>query len=309
MNHKIGYSKILFICLSAFTWNIAATTTFAQEIASEKGSVSALVEADSIDTDSIDAVLTDAVLTDAALIGRSLDSSLQNDSETAIEDISEIERASETDTSLSEATELAASQETPEIENSETAASETAASEIALDIAPEIAPIIGASALGEFKSVSSNTIAFEAAKRDLSAVASTFSVEESRFNESTLLALLDALENGDTMDRLYAADELWALTGDRALILPTLTAATASDDPQVRDLAIAALSQLSAQALPSGLPTLNDLLSNENTRQIAQDALTVATSENRSASLLQIAFREGRRRLWPNAIRAITDLF
>ena len=179
-------------------------------------------------------------------------------------------------------------------------------------------PQPGASALGSFEGAKLEATPFNAAELNLSAVATTITVEPAIApNNETINALVAQLNNElnnelnstDALTRLQAADAIWTLTGDRALILPTLTAATTSEDAQIRELANSVIAQITEQTL-SDVPVVGKLLDqNAQTRQIAQDAFTVVRSENRSSAILGIVARESRKRLLPRALRVITDLF
>ncbi len=127
---------------------------------------------------------------------------------------------------------------------------------------------------------------------------------------TTINTLTAALNSENVLTRLYAADLLWNLTGDRSLVLPTLTAATTSQDLHARDLAVFALSQLGADVSVGGVSATNvvsAIANNEpRTRRLTQDALSLVRSENRPNTVLGIIARESRRVLIPPAIRAIT---
>lgn len=126
-------------------------------------------------------------------------------------------------------------------------------------------------------------------------------------------ALNEALASDNVLTQLYAADMLWNLTGDRDLILPTLTTAATSENAHARDLAVAALTQLSESGKLDGIPgseMLAEVLNDESrTRRIAQDAVDVVQSENRTSTVLGIIARESRRLLIPPVIKAITGLW
>ncbi len=174
--------------------------------------------------------------------------------------------------------------------------------------APIQAPIQvpGAAAIGSLESVGlADGLALEAAELDLVAISEGLGVEA-----DSVPALTAALDSDNVLTQLYAADALWTMTGDRDLVLPTLVQAATVEQDQVRVLAISALTQMGKQALPA-LPALNNLLTNPDarTRSLAQDAIAVIRSDNRSSTVRGIVFREARRRLLPAAIRVITDLW
>ena len=131
---------------------------------------------------------------------------------------------------------------------------------------------------------------------NLAAVSSAFSVDP-----TSVPALQAALSSNNELTRLYAADTLWTLTGEADLVLPTLLAATNSQNVETRELALSAIAQLGQAALPT-VPVLNDIIQNSDsltdnrTRQIAQDVLTVVNSENRPATMLGILAKEVQRR-------------
>ena len=304
MAHQISFSKILFVCLSISVWNAVDTAAFAQ-LASE--SESTLLQIDSslpIESDTL--LIEGETKIQSALETADLSTLDAPNAEIVVEDaaVESAEEESIEEESIAESVEeepIAESIEKDEIVEDATT-EET--------VVEKTEQFLGASSLGKFNSVTAETILADVENRNLANVASTFTVAGAAVSETSVPALMSALDSENALTQLQAADALWTLTGDRELVLPTLTAATDSRDSQVRELAIAALSQLGEQAMPA-VPVLDDLLSNENsrTRQLAQDALTVIKSENRSRSILGIVVREGRRRLLPRAIRMITDLF
>ncbi|MGB3669428.1 MAG: HEAT repeat domain-containing protein [Phormidesmis sp.] len=181
----------------------------------------------------------------------------------------------------------------------------------------------GAASLVDLQAVSlSPAIAPDASHLDISNLNAVDASETSSETSATALlaaqssaipALTSALNSDNMLTRLYAADALWNLTGNRELILPTLTAAASSRDIHVRDLAVTALAQLGAQALPSVSvlheAALNERASNSRTRRIAQDTLAVVRGDRRPATVLGIIARESRRMLIPPAIRALSGLW
>ncbi|MGB7486737.1 MAG: HEAT repeat domain-containing protein [Phormidesmis sp.] len=181
----------------------------------------------------------------------------------------------------------------------------------------------GAASLVDLQAVSlSPAIAPDASHLDISNLNAVDASETSSETSATALlaaqssaipALTSALNSDNMLTRLYAADALWNLTSNRELILPTLTAAAGSRDIHVRDLAVTALAQLGAQALPSVSvlheAALNERASNSRTRRIAQDTLAVVRGDRRPATVLGIIARESRRMLIPPAIRALSGLW
>lgn len=166
----------------------------------------------------------------------------------------------------------------------------------------------GAEALSGLESVSIESFSIERATgsngRDLLAAGDTFTVDA-----ASVPALRAALGSDQALAQLYAADALWTLTGDSNLVLPTLMEAAASDDADIQELAVLALKQMGDEASPA-VPVLVELLDKDSkTRLIAQDALTVINSENRSEAVLGIIARESQRRLLPAALRAIGGLW
>lgn len=155
---------------------------------------------------------------------------------------------------------------------------------------PEAQAMPGASALGELTSAS---------------------LDLSTLTAESVPALKTALDSDNDLTQLYAADALWTLTGDSELVLPTLISAAASENLSTRQLATAAIAHLGKQALPA-IPILNQLIGNSDarTRNIAQDTLSIITSNNRPATTLGIIRREVRRSiLIPAAVRAINYLW
>lgn len=153
----------------------------------------------------------------------------------------------------------------------------------------------GAAAIGELASVGVDALAMDA-----------FAVES-----DSVPALKAALNSGNKLTQLYAADALWTLTGDSNLVLPTLISAAASDNFQIRNLATSGLAYLGRRALPA-VPALNRLLgeNNSTTRTIAQATIDIIKSNNRPATTLGILARESRRlRIVPAAIRTIGRLW
>jgi len=137
------------------------------------------------------------------------------------------------------------------------------------------------------------------------------SLDLSTLTTESIPALKTALDSDNDLTQLYAADALWTLTGDSELVLPTLISAAASENLSARQLATAAIAHLGKQALPA-LPVLNQLIGNSDarTRNIAQDTLSIITSNNRPATTLGIIRREVRRSIiMPAAVRAINYLW
>ena len=162
----------------------------------------------------------------------------------------------------------------------------------------------GAAALGNLESVGLESLATAPNARDLQSAGAAFTVDT-----ASVPALQAALNSEQALTQLYAADALWTLTGDSNLILPTLMQAAESEDPDIQALAVMALRQMGDEASPA-VPVLIELLDRDSqTRLIAQDALTVIRSENRSEAVLGIIARESQRRLLPAALRAITGLW
>ncbi|MGC1217141.1 MAG: HEAT repeat domain-containing protein [Phormidesmis sp.] len=216
-----------------------------------------------------------------------------------------------------------------EIPVAETPVAETPVAETPVAKVPAVeAPVAvtdnpGAASLVDLQAVSlSPAIAPDASHLDISNLNAVDASETSSETSATALlaaqssaipALTSALNSDNMLTRLYAADALWNLTGNRELILPTLTAAASSRDIHVRDLAVTALAQLGAQALPSVSvlheAALNERASNSRTRRIAQDTLAVVRGDRRPATVLGIIARESRRMLIPPAIRALSGLW
>lgn len=162
----------------------------------------------------------------------------------------------------------------------------------------------GAEALSGLESVSLESLATAPNERNLQSAGAAFTVDA-----ASVPALQAALTSDQALTQLYAADALWTLTGDSNLILPTLMQAAASEDPDIQSLAVTALQQMGNEASPA-VPVLIELLDRDSqTRLIAQDALTVIRSENRSEAVLGIIARESQRRLLPAALRAISGLW
>lgn len=159
-------------------------------------------------------------------------------------------------------------------------------------------PRPGAEALGEPVSISLETATSTElpATIDLAAISQSFG-PSFNIDPDTVPALRNALNSHNELTQLYAADTLWTLTGDANLILPTLISATESNQSETRELALLAIAQLGQEALPA-VPILNDIItsdrdrSDDRTRQLAQDALEVVSSENRPATVLGILARE-----------------
>lgn len=162
----------------------------------------------------------------------------------------------------------------------------------------------GAEALSGLESASIDNFSIGSNSRNLSAAGASITVDP-----SSVPALTAALTSEEALTQLYAADALWTLTGDRDLILPTLIEAANSEDPDIQELAVLALRQMGDEASPA-VPVLIELLDKDSrTRLIAQDAIAVINSENRSEAVLGIIARESQRRLLPAALRAITGLW
>ena len=137
------------------------------------------------------------------------------------------------------------------------------------------------------------------------------SLDLSTLTAESVPALKTALNSDNDLTQLYAADALWTLTGDSELVLPTLISAAASNNLSTRQLATAAIAHLGQRALPA-IPVLNQLIgsSDSRTRSLAQDTLSIITSNNRPTTTLGIIRREVRRSiLVPAAIRAINYLW
>ncbi|MEL6552217.1 MAG: HEAT repeat domain-containing protein [Cyanobacteria bacterium J06621_11] len=159
-----------------------------------------------------------------------------------------------------------------------------------------------AEALGEPVSISLETATSTElpATIDLAAVSQSFGpsfAPSFNIDPDTVPALRNALNSHNELTQLYAADTLWTLTSDANLILPTLISATESNQSETRELALLAIAQLGQEALPA-IPILNDIItsasdrSDDRTRQLAQDALEIVSSENRPATVLGILARE-----------------
>ena len=162
----------------------------------------------------------------------------------------------------------------------------------------------GAEALNGLERVGIERLAVASAGRNLPTTNAAFTVDT-----AAVPALTAALESDQALTQLYAADAIWTLTGDSNLVLPTLMEAAASDDTDIQELAVSALRQMGNEASPA-VPVLIELLDKDSrTRLIAQDAIAVIRSENRSEAVLGIISRESRRRLLPAAIRAISNLW
>lgn len=273
LNHA---SKAGLVLLSIFSLNLLATSAFAQSLDPVQSSATA-------ESGLTDDLAGSSTADETAML--ELLEALNTDG-ISIEAIAPIE----TDTIKTETAEVSAT-ETNVIEEPPVAD-------------PTVQPT--ASALSGLESASINDTALaEPATRDLSAVNIHTNVDP-----DAVPALRASLNSDSALTRLYAADALWTLTGDRDLILPTLMTAAVDGDTQAQELAIAAIAQLGKEALPA-VPILNDLSSDRNsrTRQIAQDALAIVRSERRSSTVLGIIARESRQRLVPAAFRAITNLF
>ena len=162
----------------------------------------------------------------------------------------------------------------------------------------------GAEALSGLESVSLESLATAPDPRDFQSAGAAFTVDA-----TSVPALQAALNSDQALTQLYAADALWTLTGDSNLVLPTLMQAAASEDPDIQELAVTALQLMGNEASPA-VPVLIELLDRDSqTRLIAQDALTVIRSENRSEAVLGIIARESQRRLLPAALKAISGLW
>lgn len=292
-------SKAGLVCLSVFSLSLAAPAAFAQApVISEPAEVTnatdtSIADTNITETNIIEADITEADVTEASLTADEaamldLLEALNTDG-ISVEAIAPIEPNAIQESAIAE--------ESTVLEGSTEAAKP-------VDVEPVKQP--GASVLSGLETASINNTAFaEPVVRDLSAVNVPLNVDP-----SSVPALRAALNSDSALTRLYAADALWTLTGDRDLVLPTLMSAAVKGDTQAQRLAIRAIAQLGEDALPA-VPILNTLIGDRDsrTRQIAQDALAIVRSERRSSTVLGIIVRESRRRLIPAAFRAITNLW
>lgn len=230
---------------------------------------------------------TDAIAPESAVVESKTDAQAVAESEAALLELTEALNADDVEDIV-----LSASVSD---RTSETAADNVSESPV------ETVP--GADALGGLEQARLAELTVATGRRDLTTASVAFAVDP-----AAVPALQAALHSENALTQLYAADTLWALTGDRDLVLPTLMAAAVAGDARAQEMAIRAIAQMGEQALPA-VPVLNRLARDSRTRQIARDALTVVRSGNPSSAALGILARESRRRLLPAAVRAITGLW